>query len=95
MNLKNSHKSKTRFYYKENGVDYEIDVFRGDLAGLVVVDVEFKSNKEKAKFVAPKWCSVEVTQEKFIAGGMVCGKKYSDLEIDLARFKYKKLSINF
>lgn len=41
---------KTRFYYRESDVDYEIDIFRGELEGLVLVDVEFDSLEKKASF---------------------------------------------
>ena len=83
--------AKTRYYYQENGVGYEVDVFAGDLVGLVLVDVEFTSLAEKAAFTMPTWCLVEVTQETFLAGGMLCGKSYSDVAESLKRFKYKKL----
>ena len=83
--------SKIRYFYLENGVDYEVDVFQGELEGLVLIDVEFKSTGDKAKFKAPEWILIEVTQEKFIAGGMLCGKKYSDIEDRLKLFGYKKL----
>jgi CYTH domain-containing protein len=84
---------KTRFYYKEQNVSYEIDVFRGDLSGLVLADVEFSSIEEKGSFKMPSWCLADVTQEDFIAGGMICGKEYSDVEEVLSRFGYKKLII--
>jgi len=82
---------KTRYDYYENGIHYEIDVFRDDLAGLVLVDVEFSSLEEKKIFIPPEWCLVEVTQEKFLAGGMVCGKHYADIKTQLDRFGYKRI----
>lgn len=84
---------KTRYLYSEDGVNYEVDVFGGDLTGLVLVDVEFDSVEKKSKFTKPDWCLVEVTQEKFVAGGMLCDKKYSDIEGDLERFDYQKLIV--
>ena len=42
----------------------------------------------------PDFCLADVTQEVFIAGGMLCGKCYKDIEDDLARIGYKKLSVN-
>jgi hypothetical protein len=33
----------------------------------------------------------DVTQEEFIAGGWLAGKKYSDIESFLNKYNYKKL----
>jgi len=82
---------KTRYFYEEKGVAYEIDVFQKELKGLVLVDVEFKSAEEKAAFVAPEWILADVTQEKFIAGGMLRGKSYSDIEAKLNAFGFNKI----
>ncbi len=84
---------KTRFYYKEGNFTYEIDVFRGNLLGLVLVDVEFSSVEEKAIFQMPSWCLADVTQESFVAGGMLCEKVYDDIANDLSRFGYQKIVI--
>lgn len=84
---------KTRYYYKQNGVDFEIDVFQESLTGLVLVDVEFSSVEERNNFVKPPFCLADVTQENFIAGGMLCGKAYDDIEDDLNRLGYRKLSL--
>ena len=86
--LKGRRVEKRRYYYKEKGVEYEIDVFRGDLKGLVLVDVEFKSRKEQKAFTAPGWLLADVTHEGFLAGGMVCGKKYKDLAKRLGALGY-------
>jgi len=82
---------KIRYYYNERGVDYEIDVLQDGLKGLVLVDVEFSSNEQKTKFTPPAWILVDVTQEKFIAGGMLCGKVYSDIESELNRYNYIRI----
>ncbi len=82
---------KERYYYKENDIQYEVDVFKDDLLGLVLVDIEFLSSEEKEKFVPPQWCLAEITQEAFVAGGMLCGKKYSDIEERLKKYGYNKI----
>ena len=66
-------------------------MFQGDLKGLVLVDFEFESEQEKQAFEKPDFCLVEVTQEEFIAGGMLCGKTYKDIEKNLQKFGYKSL----
>lgn len=79
---------KIRYYYNDGAQDYEIDVFQDGLEGLVTIDVEFASNEEKARFTPPDWLGADVTQETFIAGGMLCGKTYSDIRADLERCGY-------
>lgn len=41
----------------------------------------------------PGFCLVEVTEADFIAGGVICGKTYADVESQLARFGYEKLAV--
>lgn len=82
--------TKTRYYCELDGITYEIDVFREDLSGLVLVDVEFDSAKDKDAFKMPDFCLADVTQEDFIAGGMLCGKKYQDIQSKLNQFEYNK-----
>jgi CYTH domain-containing protein len=84
---------KIRYYYPEAGIDYEIDVFQDGLLGLILVDVEFTSNEAKAAFVSPTWVLADVTQEKFIAGGVLCGKSIADITTKLAQYAYKQVSI--
>lgn len=82
---------KIRYEYPAGEQVAEIDIFQDGLAGLVVVDVEFDSPAEKEAFPIPDFCLAEVTQEEFIAGGMLCGKSYGDIEDALRRFGYEKL----
>ncbi len=90
-NLTGKRLRKIRYYYKENDINYQIDIFQDQLKGLVVVDIEFDSNEEKSKFIPPTWLLSDVTQDKFIAGGVLCGKSYSDLEEELTKRQYKKI----
>jgi len=83
---------KHRYEYPYQGLTAEFDVFQGDLAGLVLIDFEFKTREDQAKFVMPDFCLVEVTQEKFTAGGMLCGKKYADIQDKLGEYHYQKIS---
>ena len=83
---------KLRYFYDYEGRTAEIAIFQDDLEGLVTVEFEFENKKDLEKFQMPDFCLVDVTQELFIAGGMLCGKQYRDVESDLKRFGYKKLS---
>jgi len=82
---------KIRYYYDFEGRKAEVDIFQDDLKGLVLVDFEFKSSEEKNNFQIPDFCLVDVTQERFSAGGILAGKKYSDVEPYLKEYNYQKL----
>ncbi len=84
---------KVRFFLKEKGIYYQIDVFQEKLKGLVLVDIEFNSLIKKEKFIPPKWLLANVTQEEFIAGGMLCGKSYGDIEEKLKALGYHRLKL--
>jgi CYTH domain-containing protein/CHAD domain-containing protein len=43
------------------GLEAEVDVYEGDLAGLLVAEVEFASSEESARFQPPSWFGAEVT----------------------------------
>jgi len=55
-----------------------------------LVDVEFKDLDAKSSFGMPDFCLADVTQETIFAGGMLCGKKYSDIEERLKAFGYER-----
>ncbi len=84
---------KIRYYYEFNGQTAEIAVFQDDLEGLVMVDFEFDSEEQKNKFTMPDFCLADVTEELFLAGGMICGKSYADIASQLEKFGYKKLHV--
>lgn len=52
---------KTRFFVPFGGLVWEVDVFSGDNAGLVVAEVELES--EDARFDLPPWVGEEVSHD--------------------------------
>ena len=82
---------KRRYLYNFLDHTAEIDIFEGDLAGLVLVDFEFKTRSAMEKFVMPDFCLSNVSQEQFVAGGVLCGKSYEDIEQDLKIYNYNKI----
>ena len=91
IKLEGKRLQKLRYFYHFQGHTAEIDVFQGKLKGLVVVDFEFDTVEEKNSFEMPDFCLVDITSEEFIAGGMICGKSYEDVEGELEKFEYKKI----
>jgi guanylate kinase/CYTH domain-containing protein len=55
---------KTRYFKLLGHHVAEIDVFHGELEGLVTVEVEFLSEEEANNFVVPDWFGGEVTFDK-------------------------------
>ena len=56
---------KTRHYIGHKGHIWELDVFHGDNEGLVVAEIELKSEEET--FSLPNWIDKEVThQEEYL-----------------------------
>jgi CYTH domain-containing protein len=82
---------KTRYDYRRDGIKAEIDVFQDDLAGLALADFEFSDPAEKDSFKMPEFCLADVTNDETFAGGMLCGKKYSDIESNLNRLGYRRI----
>jgi len=85
---------KIRYYYNHKGIQAEIDIFQDALLGLVLVDFEFKEVSDKNNFEMPEFCLADVTQDKYFAGGMLCGKKYKDIKNHLSELGYKKIKVN-
>jgi CYTH domain-containing protein len=84
---------KDRYNLMIEGHTAEVDVFTGELKGLVLIDFEFETEEAKQAFAAPDCCLADVTQEAFVAGGMLAGKKYADIQDELAKYKYQSLSL--
>jgi len=83
---------KIRYYYQmPNGQKAEIDIFQDKLRGLALVDFEFTDRNKKDEFVMPDFCLADVGQDKWLAGGILSGKSYSDLEKAFKKYNYKKI----
>ena len=54
---------KTRYEVPHAGRIVEVDVYHGELAGLVIAECEFASAEESRRFVPPEWFGGEVTDD--------------------------------
>ena len=80
--------SKTRYAVSIAGHECEVDVFDGMLTGLALIDFEFESKDAMSRFEAPDICGADVTQENFIAGGLLAGRSIDDIKTELDRLGY-------
>lgn len=54
---------KTRYLIPYDKYTIELDVFSGNMTGLIMAEVEFDSVEDAQAFVAPSWFTKEVTQD--------------------------------
>jgi adenylate cyclase len=58
---------KRRHVLPHDGVEIEVDVYEGDLEGLIVAEVEFDSEERARGFEPPAWLGDDVTgDERFL-----------------------------
>lgn len=69
---------KTRFIVEHDGLAWEIDVFEGDNAGLVVAELELDSAGEA--FTLPAWAGAEVSGDIRYYNQRLVGHPYSEWE---------------
>ena len=55
---------KRRHVVPHGDLEIEVDVYEGDLDGLVVAEIEFPSEKEAREFDPPEWMGKDVTGDE-------------------------------
>ncbi len=55
---------KNRYYLPYGEYTVELDIYGGKHKGLVVAEVEFKSEREALAFVPPVWFGQDITKDK-------------------------------
>jgi CYTH domain-containing protein len=63
---------KTRYYHNHLGRVFSIDVFEGELEGLVLCETEAESLEDLMLAEPPPFASHEVTEDSFFEGGNLC-----------------------
>lgn len=58
----------------------ELDIFEGDLSGLIFVEVEFPSHEIMESFVSPEWFGKDITQESFSANSFLASKTFEQIK---------------
>src|SRR5256714_6644631 len=74
---------KTRYYLDFEPCRYSIDMFIGDLFGLVLAETSFESDEELDNFQMPPFAIADVTNNKTFAGGKLSELTYSDVRNEI------------
>ena len=75
---------KNRYYFEFDGRKFSIDMFLGDLFGLVLAEVSFETDEDLDAFTKPPFALVDVTNEPLFTGGRLCELTFSDVRAAIA-----------
>jgi CYTH domain-containing protein len=76
---------KNRYPFEHGGRLYSVDVFLGDLRGLVLAETDFDSDAEMDAFPQPAFAHLDVTREELFTGASLVGLSAAELRAALAR----------
>lgn len=70
---------KNRYYFEFEGRRFSIDMFLGDLFGLVMAEVGFATDEDMDEFAQPPFVLVEVTNDPVFSGGRLCELTFAEV----------------
>ena len=76
---------KNRYPFEFEGRKFGVDMFLGDLFGLVLAEVSFDNDGELNNFPKPPFALADVTNEPLFTGGRLCELTFSDVRAEIAR----------
>jgi CYTH domain-containing protein len=84
--MKGNRLRKTRYYHNYLGRVFSIDVFGGELEGLVLCETEAEGLEELMLIEPPGYAKPEVTEDAFFTGGKLCRTSRTELLRKLSMF---------
>ena len=76
---------KNRYCFEFEGREFSVDMFLGDLFGLVLAEVSFDADEEMDSFPKPSWALADVTNVEVFTGGRLCYLTLEDVRNEIAR----------
>jgi CYTH domain-containing protein len=76
---------KNRYPFEYEGRKFGIDMFLGDLFGLVLAEVGFDTDEELESFSKPQFALVEVTNNELFSGGKLCELTFADIREEIVK----------
>lgn len=70
---------KNRYRHDWEGRKFSIDMFLGDLFGLVLAEISFETDEELASFPPPPFAIADVTNNEVFSGGRLCHLTFEDI----------------
>jgi CYTH domain-containing protein len=76
---------KNRYRFEFADRKFAVDMFLGDLFGLVLAEVSFDTDEELKSFPKPQFALVEVTDNELFSGGRLCELKFADIRQEIMK----------
>jgi len=76
---------KNRYAFPFEAREFAIDMFLGDLFGLVLAEVSFETDEELDSFPKPPWAVADVTNVEVFTGGRLCELTFEDIRNEIAQ----------
>src|ERR1700704_1762984 len=70
---------KNRYSLESDGRKFSVDMFLGDLFGLVLAETGFETDEELDSFAKPAFAIAEVTNNELFTGGRLCELTFADI----------------
>jgi len=76
---------KNRYPFQWQGRKFSIDMFLGDLFGLVLAEVGFDTDEELDSFSPPPFALADVTNNEIFTGGRLCHLTFEDIRNEVMK----------
>ncbi len=77
---------KNRYHFEFAGRVFSIDMFLGDLFGLVLAEASFETDEELDSFPKPPFAIADVTNNEIFTGGRLSELTFEDIREEVMRF---------
>ena len=81
---------KNRYYFNYDGKKFSVDMFLGDLFGLILAEVSFETDEELINFPKPDFALAEVTNQEAFSGGRLAELTFSDVREEISKHELLK-----
>jgi len=76
---------KNRYLFEFEGRKWSIDMFLGDLFGLVLAEVSFETDEELDSFPKPPFAVADVTSIELFTGGRLCELTFEEIREEIIK----------
>ena len=83
---------KNRYAFEFEGRKFSVDMFLGDLFGLVLAEVGCETDEELDSFPTPPFAIADVTNVELFTGGRLCEVTFADIREEIMKTGIVRLS---